>query len=291
MKLTDLLRVTRVDEAPLGDYQTIGNWGDKEKSHGFRHAADRKMIQNPTAVRLTQQKFGRTEHKLNFYFVNHPSATRHSETGVMEPDAIAKAMPKVWPEIAARAQEADHANAINVLFVGNAGFQRMNMTPWIMAHRIGHAMLQSDPVVGMNRRQGSWTDYKEDAAMFFADILQGVYDMDIRSNDVFDGRGNDKLIAKFLEGIGGMRSARKGKLGGRPYEFLHEMFAQYITQGALKFRPLPQSFGMRGGPFYRIQDQDVADMWNRSLNDEVGDHLGTRIDNTLYSMEGKFLVM
>lgn len=288
MRLTDLLKHTRVDEAPLGDYQLIGNW---EKSHGFRHAADRKMLQNPTAVRLTQQKFGRTEHNLNFYFVNHPSATRHSETGVMEPDAIAKAMPKVWPEIAARAQEADHANSINVMFVGNAGFQRMNMTPWIMAHRIGHALASSDPMVGMNRRQGPWTEYQEDAAMFFADILLGVYDMNIRANDVFYGRGNDKLMSKFFEGIGGMRSARKGKLGGRAYEFLYEMFAQYITQGALKFRPCPQSFGERGGPFYRIKDQDTADMWNRSLNDEVGDHLGTRIDNCLYSMEGKFLVM
>jgi len=290
MRLTDLLKHIRVDEAPLGDYQLIGNWGDKEKSHGFRHAADRKMLQNPTAVRLTQQKFGRTEHTLNFYFVNHPSATKHSEAGMMEPDAIAKAMPKVWPEVAARAQEADHANAINVLFVGNTGFQRMNMTPWIMAHRIGHAI----QATGRMARHSNWKDYEEDSAQFFSEILNNVYDMPIRPQAIFMGRENDKIMAKFFEGIGGMRSARKGKLGGRPYEFLYEMFAQYVTQGQLKFRELPKCFGVRNGPQYCIRGkdaQDAANMWTRSLNDEVGDHLGTRIDNTLYDMEGKFLVM
>ena len=112
-----------------------------------------------------------------------------------------------------------------------------------------------------------------------------------KNKDYMRESTEDKLLAKFFEGIGGMRSARKSKLGGRPYEFVYEMFAQYITQGALKFRPCPQSFGTRDGQWFRIQDQDTADMWNRSLNDEVGDHLGTRIDNTLYSAEGKFLVM
>jgi hypothetical protein len=51
---------------------------------------------------------------------------------------------------------------------------------------------------------------------------------------------------------------------------------------------------MRGRQQYCIRGedaQDAADMWSRSLNDEVGDHIGTRIDNTLYDMEGKFLVM
>lgn len=289
MKLIDLLQHTRVDEAPLGDYGLIGDWGEKEKARSFAQATDRSMIQNPTAIKKAHEKFGRTEHVLNLYFVNQPGLRKHSESGVVEPEFIAQAMPKAWPEIEARGRDGvDHENGINVIFVSNTGFQRMPMTPWIMAHRIGHAIAASER--GMNlRKRGAWKDYEDDAAMFFSDILQGVYDWNIPARDIFMGGG--PAMTKFLEGIGGMRSARKGKLGGRAYEFLYEMFAQYITQGALKFRPCPQSFGARGGVQYRIQDQDTADMWNRSLNDEVGDHLGTRIDNCLYSMEGKFLVM
>ena len=289
MKLIDLFQHTRVDEAPLGDYQTIGDWGEKEKSRSFAHKSDRSMIQNPTAIRKAHQKFGQTEHVLNFYFVNIPGMRKYSETGVVEPEFIAQAMPKAWTEIEARGQDGvDHENGINVIFVGNAGFQRMPMTPWIMAHRIGHAINASEKT----GNSGSWKDYEDDAAMFFADILQGVYDWNIPARSVWYGnRQENKLLAKFFQGIGGMRSARKGELGGRPYEFLYEMFAQHITQGALRFRPCPQSFGMRSGHWFRIQDQDTADMWNRSLNDEVGDHLGTRIDNCLYDMEGKFLIM
>jgi hypothetical protein len=277
-----------VDEAPLGDYQMIGDWGDKEKARSFAQKADRQIIQHPATVRRAEKMFGRTDHVLNLYFVNQPGLRKYSETGVVEPEFIAQAMPKAWPEIEARGRDGvDHENGINIIFVSNTGFQRMDMTPWIMAHRIGHALAASER--GFNNKQGAWKDYEDDAAMFFSDILQGVYDWDVPAQYIFMGGG--PAVVKFLEGIGGMRSARKGKLGGRAYEFLYEMFAQYITQGALKFRPCPRRFGVRGGPYYRIQDQDTADMWNRSLNDEVGDHLGTRIDNTLYSMEGKFLVM
>jgi len=288
MRLTDLLKHTRVDEAPLGDYQTIGDWGEKEKARSFAQATDRSMIQHPAAIKRAHKMFGRTEHVLNFYFVNMPGLRKYSESGVMSPEDIAQAMPKAWPEIEARGRDGvDHKNGINFIFVSNTGFQRMPMTPWIMAHRIGHALSASER--GYSKNSGSWKDYEDDAAMFFADLLQGVYDWNIPARDIFMGGGPS--MVKFLEAIGGMRSARKGKLGGRAYEFLYEMFAQYITQGALKFRPCPQSFGARDSQWYRIQDQDVADMWNRSLNDEVGDHLGTRIDNCLYSMEGKFLVM
>ena len=298
MKLTDLLRNDifekyRTDEAPLGDYHMVGDWGDNEKPRSFAQKADRKIIQHPVTLKRAKKMFGRTDHVLNLYFVNQPGLRKHSEHGVASPEEIAQMMPKASPEIEARGNDGvDHEEGINVIFVTNTGFQRMNMTPWIMAHRIGHA-LQASERYNRNTGYGAWKEYEEDAAMFFADMLEGVYDWQISPRNFWFGNNRqDKYLAKFFESIGGMRSARKGQLGGRPYEFLYEMFAQHITQGELKFRPLPSSFGVRGGRFFRIQDQDVADMWYRDLNGGgVADHLEGRIDNTLYSMEGKFLVM
>lgn len=287
MKLSDLLQHKRIDEAPIGDYQLVGKWGDKEKSHSFNYPADRKMLQHPVAIEKTKQKFGKTEHILNFYFVNLPGAGKYAERGFMSPEDIQKAMPKAWPEIS---QGTNQEDAINVIFVGNRGANRIPMTPWIMAHRIGHALQASSRWGG--RRQDSWGDYESDVEMFFKDILSNVYDWDIRGRSFWFGDNNqEKMLAKFFESIGGMRSARQRNLGGRPYEFMYEMFAQFIITGRLTFRPLPERFGMRGGPIKRIQHQGAADMWNRSLNDEVGDHLGSRIDNCLYDATGKFLVM
>jgi hypothetical protein len=291
MKIIDLLKHTRVDEAPLGDYQTIGDWGDQEKARSFAQQSDRRIIQHPATLRRAHKLFGRTEHVLNLYFVNQPGLRKFSETGFMEPADIAQAMPNAWPEIEARGKDGvDHENGINVIFVSNTGANRMNMTPWIMTHRIGHALQASERGGNRRRNSGPWSEYEVDAADFFSVILEEVYDWHINNRDFWFG-GNDKLLAKFFEGIGGMRSARKGQLGGRPYEFLYEMFAQFVTTGQLKFRDCPKSFGMRNGRSYRIQDEDTAEMWNRDLNGGVGDHLSGRIDNTLYAAEGKFLVM
>jgi hypothetical protein len=285
MKITDLLKHTRIDEAPLGDYQTIGNWGDKEKANSFAHQSDRRIIQHPKTMERLRDKFGNTEHVLNLYFVNQPGMRKYTEIGVVEPDFIAQAMPNAWPEIEARGKDGvDHENGINVIFVGNAGVNRMPMTPWIMAHRISHALARTP-----NR---DWVEYEQETAAAFTDLLKGVYDMTATQYEFwFGSNSNSKMLAKFFEGIGGMRSARKGQLGGRHFEFQHEMFAQFVTTGRLTFRPCPESFGIRGEGFYHIQNQDVADMWDRDLNDVYGDQIGNRIDNTLYSVEGKFLVM
>ncbi len=294
MKITDLLRVTRVNEAPLGDYELVGNWGDKEKSHGFRHAKDRKMLQSPTMVKITRKKLGNTEHILNFYFVNLPEATKHSEHGFMTPEELQQAMPKAWPEIAQRAGEANHAEAINVIFVGNTGANRMNMTPWIMVHRIGHA-IQSE--TRGKQSWSSWKHFEDDSARFFHDLLEQVYNASSSLRNFWipamggAGEMHPLELSKFFEGIGGMRSARKGNLGGRPYEFIYEMFAQYIITGQLTFRDCPKAFGRRSHRVFRIQDEETADMWNRDLNSHVGDHLGSIIDNCLYDATGKFLVM
>ena len=254
------------------------------------------MLQNPSFVKVTRKKFGNTEHALNFYFVNLPEATKHSETGFMTPEQLQAAMPKAWPEIAQRAQEADHENAINVIFVGNTGVNRMNMTPWLMAHRMAHALQSSERGnygYGSNQRSGPWGDYERDATDAFQPLLEQVYNWVLprRPMDFWMSGKHDKTLAKFLEGIGGMRSARKSQLGGRPYEFLYEMFAQFVITGKLTFRDVPKSFGMRNGPWYRIQEEEVAEMYNRDLNWWIADQLGDYINNTLYAAEGKFLVM
>ena len=87
--------------------------------------------------------------------MNQPGLRKFSETGVMAPEQIAQAMPKAWPEIEARGNDGvDHTNGINVIFVSNTGFQRMNMTPWIMAHRIGHAIQATNRMA----RNSAWKD-------------------------------------------------------------------------------------------------------------------------------------
>lgn len=282
MKLVD------ISEAPIGDYAPVGNWGDKEKSNSFRHAQDRKLIQSENLIKKVRKKFGNTDHVLNFYFVNLPGAAKFAEYGIMEPEELAENLPKAWELIQDREQKqsTDASESINVIFVGNAGVNRVAMTAWIMAHRIGHVM----QAASRSGKLGAWGEFEDEFYDSISRMLYQVYDWRITKSDLY----TSKELAKFYESIGGMASARNKNLGGRPYEFLYELFAQYITTGKLSFRPLPEATGSPRGRIYRVVDRDAYDMWSNELTDDYygfTDLWQDRIDNVLYDATGKYLVM
>ena len=282
MRLNDLL-----NEAPIGDYAPIGNWGDKEKSNSFNHANDRKIIQSENLVKKVRKKFGNTDHILNFYFVNLPGVRKNAEHGFMSPEELAQTMPEAWKLIQEREQEqgTDASESINVIFVGNAGANRVPMTAWIMAHRIGHAL----------KHTNAWKDFMDDFNHTIADMMNNVYGTRMRRTSYggyLQGMG-DLELSRFFEAIGTMASARNGKLGGRPGEFYYEMFAQHITTGNLRMREMPKSFGSRN-QMYHSRDEETREMYNDDLTFEgysMVDQWGERIENVLYEATGKYVVM
>jgi len=287
-----------VTEAPIDDYGLIGNWGDNVKSNSFMNPQDRKIIQSPNLIQKVRRKFGNTEHMLNFYFVNLPGVRQFAETGVKSEEEIAKDMPEAWAAIRQRETDrgTDRTNAINVLYVGNAGVNRVPMTAWIMGHRLGHAVQASNR--GGKNKIHSWADLEREFSDMLGRMMDEVYGWNIKKQSRFGAYGaapepdmwNHPDIAKFLEAIGTMASARNGKLGGRPYEFMYEMFSQYLTTGELKFRDLPKVFG-RPRSQRRSRDEEMRDMYSRDLNGWFADHITSYMDNVCYECTGKYLVM
>lgn len=280
MRLYDLF------EAPIGDYAPLGNWGDREKSNSFSHAQDRKIIQSPALVQKVRKKFSGVEQTINMYFVNLQGLRKHAESGVMTPEQISNDMPKVWELLSQRikSEGTDINDSINIVYVGNAGVNRVPMTAWIMAHRLGHAARAS------GNKLRSWEDFSNEFIDIINHIMDQVYGVKFSKNAYF----TSKFLAKFFERIGTMGSARNAKLGGRPYEFFYEMFAQYLLTGHITFRELPEYFATRD-KHIRAVDKETLDAWNQSLTDRSGydivDQLEERAQNILYDMEGKFLVM
>ena len=285
-------------EAPIGDYSLIGNWGDKEKSNSFHDPKDRKLVQNPKAIEKVRKKFGQTEYVLNFYFVNLPGMRKHSETGLVDRNWLTKNMPKAWEMIQQREQQegTDPSEAINVIWVTNSGTNKVPLTSWIMAHRLGHA------INGFSTRQNKtlWDDAETEFRDFFTRAIEDIYSWKVKRN--FSGfygmeRENREFpfwdnpdVAKLFEAVGTMRSARQGNLGGRPYEFLYEIFAQYTTTGSINFREFPKTFGRRRTTRY-ARDEDMREMYSRDLNDWFADTMGSRFDIVLGATVGKYLVM
>lgn len=296
MKLLDVTGSKPLHENPLGDYALIGNWGDKEESNSFRHPTDRRLLQSPKILDKVRKKLGNTDHYLNFYFVNLPGAGKYMETGPVTEDWLTKELPEAWEAIQKHRQEnprpEEEADAINLILTNNTGANRRMMTPWIMAHRLGHGMQSStrgrSPSPYTAEHWNRMMDDVEDALRY---IFEAAYGAKVPtyswSNSIDWG---SSTLARFFEHIGTMRSARKGDLKGRPYEFIYEAFAQYITEGRIRMNPIPKSFGMRGKRQYYVQDEHGELEANLALESMIY-HMESRFDAALGSLEGKWVVM
>lgn len=296
---------TPLYEAPIGDWETIGLWGDKDRNSRFRDPVDRRLVQSPKVQATARRRFGHTEAVLNLYFVNHPEAQQWTEVGLLTPAWVAKNMPETWKVLSQKPQDPE---AINVLFTNNKGSPRDMMTPWIMAHRMAHAISASSRKYGFagTKYIASWDDAEREVIETVVNIFRDVYrkpnyvrigvsgSEDKSNKRVYYFRTNETptLLVKFFNAIGTMRSARQGAIARVP-EFMFELFAQWVNTGQIKFNPLPRHVGVRGGPWISIghdtTDQDME--YFQGYLDNLQDTLPAYFANVLEQCKGGYLVM
>ena len=278
-----------ITEAPLTDYVPMG---DFNKPGPFHSKVDKKLITHPTNQLKTAQFLENTPYDFRLFFSNvSGTATTYKEHGAVYPAVIEGLFKEQAQQILTGSEDA-----INVIFLGNFGVDRVMMTPWIMAHRLGHAIQAStrtgrDVVV-------SW---KEAERHFFNTInrtLEEVYRKDM-------GRGSysssydvkwDKASEynAIFNTIGTQRSSREKQIK-RPYEFLYEIFAQYIKDGQVKLNPFPKSLGYgrmawgnptKGMNAYQMSDEELANM-AETLSTDMGYMFG----DVLSECVGKIFLM
>ncbi len=265
-----------LEEAPLADYQPMGNF---EKPGPFR-GADKKLIPHPTNQLKTAKFFEQTPYDFRLFFSNIPGTGRYSEYGTMEP----KVVQEIFKDQADQIIQGSE-NAITVVFVGNKGDSKVMLTPWMMAHRIGHAVQAGTRMAG----GGAW---KEAESHFFRGINQLLKDFYGKGgNNRYDTEANwamSREYAALFNAIGTQRSSRKGEIR-RPYEFLYELFAQYLGTGKITLNLLPkkqeygrkawgrstQSLNLRGdGEESRYTTEVLARDMEIMFNDVLGELVG-----------------
>ena len=276
-------------EAPIEDYNLLG---DFERNSSYRKPVDRKLLTNPKAAAKIQAQWSKTKFPFNMYFINSPEAGHHREVGMVNQAWLEANMPKALAEINIR------SDAINVLYTGNSADQHVPMTGWIMAHRLSHAMDRSK---GNKRDVFEVGEAREAMFRTMGSILTDAYGIagapqsqkqwsNARTNEY--GPNWNTVYRRFYETIGTMRSARERKIRDE-FEFLHELFAQYIITGKVDFNPLPQGFGFREGNsnrYARMAHPGDADYYNGLLED-LADTLYWTFENILGSVVGKTFVM
>ena len=126
--------ICELTEAPLRDYEPLG---DFSRTGGFRHAADRALVTNPVAIGKVQHFFNRTPYDFRIFPVQFTGGGRWLETGAVTPERLVEI---VGTANAQRILAGHGPDVITVVFTNNTGDRRLPLTPWIMAHRIGHAV-------------------------------------------------------------------------------------------------------------------------------------------------------
>ena len=272
-------------EAPLADYQPIG---DFDKPGPFR-GADKKLIPHPVNQLKAQRFFEKTPYDFRLFFSNIPGTGKYSEYGVMDPDTVKIIFGDAGEQIV-----AGHENAITVVYVGNSGDSKVMLTPWMMAHRLGHA-IQVGARGQMRNQQQPW---KAGEDHFFGQVnsmLEEYYGKSGQPGGNLKAELTPEYNALF-NAMGTQRSSRSGEIR-RPYEFLYEIFAQYLGTGTVTFNALPANLGYGrrawGNPsrYLNIKPEYRDETVRKQAAEVLSYDMELMFNDALSNVEGKILVM
>lgn len=256
-----------LNEMALSDMQKIGKWNDKKNRHGYDKASI-GILNSPKGWDKIQATFDRINlADFNLYFVKDVNAWQHRETGKQSNDKVEQKT-KFNPE----SQEKYDADAITVVFTNNAAAEKVPLTPWTIAHRIGHTFIRS---YRQNGRDGEYEFLQGKIVDHIKKVLKDAYGVDERELGGGWSIFGAPIYRSLFEQIGTMRSARMKQLS-RPFEFIYECFAQYLlSNGNIKFNSAPyhilssnkKAWGNPTGRHYRLKiPQDQADQMLDEIN-------------------------
>lgn len=273
-----------ISEAPLADYEPIG---DFNKPGPFR-GPDKKLVPHPVNKLKAAKFFEKTPYDFRLFFSNISGTGKYSEYGKMAPDVIKQIFGEQAEQILQGSEDA-----ITVVFVGNKGDSKVMLTPWMMAHRIGHA-IQANIRRGTSNG-GTWRAAEDHFFGTVNGILADYYGK--QSINKFGNNVNNSLSKEYtalFNAIGTQRSSRNNEIT-RPYEFLYELFAQYLGTGKVTLKPLPkqQDYGRKAWgkstQSLRMKSNDEED--STYATEVLGRDMELMFDDVLSSLVGDVLVM
>jgi len=287
MRVTEFIIENTMDEMALKQFTPMG---DFDKSGPFK-GVDKRLVPHPTNQLKTARFFEKTPYDFRLFFSNIPGTGKYGETGPVN----AQQLQQMFGEQAQPIAEGSE-NAITVVFVGNSGDSKVMMTPWIMAHRFGHAIQ-----AGVRRNSG-WSTWQEAEKHFFTSVntmLAEYYGKQARTGFGTTAPMKGDLTPEYnalFNTIGTQRSSRSGEIK-RPYEFLYEIFAQYLGTGNVTFNPLPGNLGYGrknwGNPskYMNIKPEYRDEGERAEATQTLANDMHYMFDDVLSSSVGQIFVM
>ena len=279
-------------EMPITNFQTLGKWGPDDRPRGY-NKQDIGILTNPKAVEKVHRQWSNSKENFDLYFIRQPNAAKFIETGEVTPEWVKEKLSLDIHPV------GDH---ITVIFTNNKGAEKIPMTAWTMAHRLGHALTRTNGL-GNNKTMYN-KEFVTEVEKDFKNIVRQMFPKQIQQPSGWTPYNDQKpnpytvqpLHIAYI--VGSMKSARERNLRNF-FEFSHELTAQYLITGKVKFNPLTKSVLLRnrmawGNPAPQTRYSGASDEELEELNEELqnmAEKYEYTLDGIFQSLLGKMFVM
>jgi len=283
------MKIKDITEAPLADFQPIGDFAKPGPFTGV----DKKLVPHAATKMKAEKFFEKTPYDFRLFFSNVSGTGKYGESGVTSPASIQKIFGEQAQQIITGSEDA-----ITVVFVGNVGTAKVMMTPWIMAHRFGHAIQATRYSKGWsawgNAEDHFFTTVNNTLSEYYGKVAQRSSRLQSQSQKM-----SNNLTAEYnalFNAVGTQKSSRNNQIK-RPYEFMYELFAQYLKDGKITLNPLPTdlTYGRKvfGNPTqYMKIKTEYTDESERSLASGIlANDMGYMFSDVLSGSVGNIYVM
>lgn len=264
-------------EAPLGDYKTSTSTGssfdEPQKHTGAFPERDRKLLKHPVHKEKLVKFLSKTPYHFNI--IMHNGRQSVSLDGEATGEVKAKDREKLIDEfgispMTAQKMFADK-KAITVLFTGNDSDDPM--TPWIIAHRLGHA----------------YDDHhKGKVSVAVEKLIRKVV-----TDNYGIPNGAYEPILGFARKIMTSKAARTGAKLASKNEAAMDLFAEYILRDKITLNEVPESMMVSTGAHkspVEVTLKDPSEHKANRLTRHLEDELGEIMNAALEDMVGKVYV-
>jgi hypothetical protein len=269
-----------ISEAPIGDYNLVGDWN---KTGSFHKAVDRRLIPNSRAIEKVRQKWSRTDYDFDMTFVNKPGLRKYMFEGEVSEEFVREKLKLITPE-----EFKVNEDAINLIYVTNT--DNVMLTAWMMAHRLSHT-------ISYFKTQQTNHAIRETIASLYSSLFSAYESVNMEkpktyrspwsSQSVHIMQPFDKPKLNFWSSILTMKSGREHKIANLN-ELIHELFAQYIINGKIKFNRPDFIYGKRKIKIFLNQEKR-EELHNKL--DILENELSYYFDNILSSMVGNIYII
>ena len=275
------MRWKQIIEAPVADLATVGDLN----SPGTFRPEDLKKFRDPEWHVRVRRVLERCPVVLNLCFVNGDEQKRVKRSGATWIDRIyphdlekskngSQSYIGINSALWAKSVLGDqlpkgYEQAVNVLLFHNEGTNRVGLTPWIVAHRIGHAFYEDTQREVMRPSM----EMGREADKVVRDLVNTMNRAGALKELPLTASAYD-IVLTVAKMVSPFRTARNGNLTTAG-EWVIELFAQFMTSGAVTFiRP-------------EVEDRAALERWlSRAEKD-----LNEIFLRTLKMGEGKFVCL